>query len=78
MRYIVKSGDTLSGIAERYGSTVADIASASGVSNPDMIYTGQVLTIPDAGSDDVRNALNACINAIDDLPEFRRLEDLLK
>ena len=44
--YIVKSGDTLSGIASKYGTTVNAIASANGISNPNLIYAGQVLTIP--------------------------------
>ena len=44
--YTVKSGDTLSGIASKYGTTVNAIASANGISNPNLIYAGQVLTIP--------------------------------
>ena len=44
--YTVKSGDTLSGIASKYGTTVNAIASANGISNPNLIYVGQVLTIP--------------------------------
>jgi LysM repeat protein len=47
--YTVVSGDTLWAISERFygdGSTYQVIADASGVSNPDLIYPGQVLTIP--------------------------------
>ena len=44
--YTVKSGDTLSGIASRYGTTVAAIASRNGISNPNLISVGQRLTIP--------------------------------
>ena len=47
--YTVVSGDTLSAIAERFygdGSKYQVIADASGVPNPDLIYPGQVLTIP--------------------------------
>lgn len=44
--YTVRSGDTLSGIAERYGTTVAAImAKNPSVSDPDLIYVGQTLTI---------------------------------
>lgn len=43
--YTVKSGDTLSAIAKRYDTTVNTIASLSRLSNPNLIYVGQVLTI---------------------------------
>jgi len=47
--YITQPGDTLSGIAQRFygdGNKYHQIASASGISNPDLIHPGQVLTIP--------------------------------
>jgi LysM domain len=47
--YTVVSGDTLWAISERFygdGSKFQAIADASGISNPDLIYPGQVLTIP--------------------------------
>jgi nucleoid-associated protein YgaU len=47
--YTVVSGDTLWAISERFygdGSKYQVIADASGVANPDLIYPGQVLTIP--------------------------------
>lgn len=47
--YTVEAGDTLWAIAERFygdGSKYQAIADASGVSNPDLIHPGQVLTIP--------------------------------
>lgn len=43
--YMVKSGDSLSGIASRYGTTVSALASLNGISNPNWIYPGQVLKI---------------------------------
>jgi LysM repeat protein len=43
--YTVKSGDTLSSIASKYGTTYQKIASDNGISNPNKIYAGQVLTI---------------------------------
>ncbi len=39
--YTVKDGDTLSGIAEKYGTTYQKIAQLSGISNPNKIYVGQ-------------------------------------
>jgi LysM repeat protein len=47
--YTVVSGDTLWAISERFygdGSKYQVIADASGISDPDLIYPGQVLTIP--------------------------------
>ncbi len=47
--YTVEAGDTLWAIAERFygdGSKYQVIADASGISNPDLIQPGQVLTIP--------------------------------
>ncbi|TPG33753.1 LysM peptidoglycan-binding domain-containing protein [Mycolicibacterium hodleri] len=47
--YTVVSGDTLWAIAERFygdGNKYHDIAAASGISNPDLIHPGQVVTIP--------------------------------
>jgi nucleoid-associated protein YgaU len=47
--YTVVSGDTLWAIAERFygdGSKYQVIADASGVTDPDLIQPGQVLTIP--------------------------------
>ena len=45
--YTVVKGDTLSGIAARFGTTVADLVSANNITNPNLIYPGQVLVIPD-------------------------------
>ena len=43
--YIVKAGDTLSGIAAKYGTTYQQIAKKNGITNPNKIYVGQVLKI---------------------------------
>ena len=40
---VVEYGDTLSGIAAQFGTTVERLVSANGISNPDLIYSGQVL-----------------------------------
>ena len=48
--YTVQSGDTLSGIAQRFGTTVNAIASLNGISDPDLIYAGQILQIPGSAS----------------------------
>ena len=46
--YTVRSGDTMSSIARRYGSTVQAIAQANGIVNPSLIRIDQVLCIPSA------------------------------
>lgn len=43
--HIVQSGDTLSGIAAKYGMSYQRIAQINGISNPNIIYPGQVLKI---------------------------------
>jgi putative chitinase len=48
--HVVQPGQTLSSIARYYGVTVWALANANGISNPNRIYVGQNLWIPDAGS----------------------------
>ena len=43
--YTVKSGDTLSSIASKYGTTYQELARINSISNPNKIYPGQVLKI---------------------------------
>lgn len=43
--YTVKSGDTLSYIADMYGTTYQHIADINGIKDPNVIYVGQVLKI---------------------------------
>lgn len=49
MRYQVHSGDTLSAIAARHGTTVAVLATLNHISNPDRIFAGQWLMLPSGG-----------------------------
>ena len=44
--YTIKSGDTLYAIAIKFGTTVAAIATANNIANPNQISVGQVLIIP--------------------------------
>lgn len=43
--YTVRSGDTLSGIATKYGTTYQALAAKNGIANPNIIYPGQVINI---------------------------------
>ena len=44
--YRVRPGDTLSGIASRFGTSVSALASLNGIANPNVIHAGQVLRLP--------------------------------
>jgi len=46
----VVPGDTLTAIAHRYGTTVAALASANGITNPNHIVIGSKLTVPAPGA----------------------------
>ena len=45
VEYVVQSGDTLSGIASRYGTTVQELVDINNIQNPDLIYPGEKLRI---------------------------------
>lgn len=53
--YIVKKGDTLSGIASRHGTTYQVLASYNGISNPNLIRVGQVVKIPNGTMSHITN-----------------------
>ena len=44
--YTVRAGDTLWAIAQRYYTTVAELARLNAIADPNRIYVGQVLKIP--------------------------------
>ena len=50
VQHVVVAGETLSGIAARYGSTVAAIVSANGIADPNHVRIGTRLTIPRAAA----------------------------
>ena len=43
--YTVRSGDTLSGIASKYGTTYQKLAQMNGIANPNRIYAGQRIRV---------------------------------
>ncbi|HLI09103.1 MAG TPA: LysM peptidoglycan-binding domain-containing protein [Ktedonobacteraceae bacterium] len=51
--YIVSSGDTLSGIAARYGTGWSTLASYNHIANANLIYVGQAVCIPGRSSSSV-------------------------
>ena len=46
--YVVVKGDTLSRIASLYGTTYQKLAEYNGIANPNLIYPGQHIRIPEA------------------------------
>ena len=48
--HTVAGGEHLTGIARRYGVSIAEIVAANGISNASRIYVGQVITIPGAAA----------------------------
>lgn len=44
--YVVKYGDTLSGIAKEYGTTYQALAAYNGIANPNLIHVGDKIRIP--------------------------------
>ena len=47
--YTVQPGDTLLGIAQRFGVPVEQLARVNGIEDPDLIQVGQQLVLPAAG-----------------------------
>src|SRR4051794_28379214 len=45
-KYTVQSGDTLSGIAQKFGVTVDAIVRSNNIADPNSLSLGQVLNIP--------------------------------
>lgn len=45
-RHVIASGETLYGIAQTYGITVAALQSANNITDPETIFAGQELAIP--------------------------------
>ena len=44
--YVIKKGDCLSVIAQRYGTTVKTLCELNNISNPNLIYAGNKLLVP--------------------------------
>jgi Predicted glycosyl hydrolase len=49
--HVVQNGETLSDIAVKYGTTWPELAHINGLSNPDMIYSGQTLNVTGSQSE---------------------------
>lgn len=49
--YVIRPGDTLSGIAGRLGVSVRALAAANSISDPDRVLAGQTLSLPGTGTE---------------------------
>lgn len=87
--YTVKKGDTLSAIAKKHKTTVHVLMSINkNISNANIIRVGQVINLPTPATVEpkpvekdpaaIGRAFNACVAAVEKLPEFIALENLLK
>ncbi|MFN8493683.1 MAG: LysM peptidoglycan-binding domain-containing protein [Caldilineaceae bacterium] len=54
-RYVVKAGDSLGRIAEKYDLSLTEMLLANRIANPNAIYPGQSLLIPDKKQSDDAN-----------------------
>ncbi|MBN2301986.1 MAG: LysM peptidoglycan-binding domain-containing protein [Lentisphaerae bacterium] len=54
MMYVIEKGDTLSGIAKKFGVSVNDIVELNALTNPNMIRLGRTLVLP--GAPDIGSA----------------------
>ena len=43
--YTVMAGDTLSGIAEKFGTTYQELAAINGIADPNVIHVGQIIKL---------------------------------
>ncbi len=46
--HVVEAGETLFGLAQWYGTSVADLQGRNGLTDPSLIFVGQVLDVPGA------------------------------
>lgn len=80
MTYTVKKGDTLSEIAQKHNTTVGALVALNGIPNPHVIQVGQVLKLTEdkPKEDKLRDAIKACLDAIEELDEFQQVIGLLE
>jgi LysM repeat protein len=71
--HVVARGETLTGIARRYGSTIAGIARANKISNPSYLRVGQRLAIPGATAPAAQAAPPAAKRSAPAVPPVARI-----
>ena len=46
-KYTIQNGDTMTGLAKKFGVSVSELAKANNIEDPDKIYIGDALSVPD-------------------------------
>lgn len=85
--YTVKKGDTLWGIAQKYSVTVDNLVKWNNIKNRNIINVGQILCVSDPAKEKpavkakdyeaIGKQVEKTIAAIETLPAFKKLEDML-
>lgn len=87
--YKIKSGDTLSGIAAKYGVTVSAIqkANPTKIKNVNVIIAGETITIPTNSTSSntskgkdysaIGKQVEVCLKDIENLASFKKLKKLI-
>lgn len=70
--YVVVKGDTLSGIAKRYGTTYQKLAEYNGIKNPNIIHVGQKIIIPGSNGKPATNEIAYIVKAGDNLSKIAK------
>lgn len=78
IKHTVKPNDTLSKIAKKYGVTVDAIAKANNIKNVNLIYDGDVLTIPDKKSDNTTALVDLIKECISDIQCLKSFKEVMK
>lgn len=86
MKHVVKSGENLTVIAKKYGTTVEVLVALNNIKNRNLIRVGQVLnlpavdTTPEPAAKDyaaIGKAVENLVDKVENLPEFQNLVKLL-
>jgi len=56
-QHVVQTGETLTGIARQYGTTIETLIELNTLENPDVLSVGQVITLPDVPTEQTPSVL---------------------
>lgn len=73
--HVVKPGDTLSGLAKKYGTTVQAIAELNNIKHVNLIYDGTTLKIPEGPTpgSSLIDLVEKVLMDVENLPSFQEL-----